>query len=253
MLTLFAPSPALLTPTVASRAPAVSMRAATWKPGETAPAYLDGSMPADAGCDPLCLVALARPVGVVPKRIINGGFLDRILPFPYTTKGREKLMASRTADEQQQTVAFMREAEIKHCRLAMLAAVGWPMAELFNQLPFGGLGFIGGRAPALLNGGLDAYAPFMLLFLGAASYLEINTVDDVYQTYLYKQEKEYVPGNLEFDPLGLSDKLGRTAAAEAEIYNGRLAMLAITGFAMQEAVWGQPVVDQWSIFFKPAF
>ena len=110
-----------------------------------------------------------------------------------------------------------------------------------------------GRAPALLNGGLDAYAPFMLLFLGAASYLEINTVDDVYQTYLYKQEKEYVPGNLEFDPLGLSDKLGRTAAAEAEIYNGRLAMLAITGFAMQEALWGQPVVDQWSIFFKPAF
>ena len=93
----------------------------------------------------------------------------------------------------------------------------------------------------------------MLLFLGAASYLEINTVDDVYQTYLYKQEKEYVPGNLEFDPLGLSDKLGRTAAAEAEIYNGRLAMLAITGFAMQEALWGQPVVDQWSIFFKPAF
>ena len=56
-----------------------------------------------------------------------------------------------------------------------------------------------------------------------------------------------------FDPLGLSDKLGRTAAAEAEIYNGRLAMLAITGFAMQEALWGQPVVDQWSIFFKPAF
>merc|ERR1719181_112553 len=95
----------------AVRAPVVTMREATWKPGETAPAYLDGSLPADAGCDPLCLVALARPVGVVPKRIINGGFLDRILPFPYTTKDREKLMASLTADEQQQTVAFMREAE----------------------------------------------------------------------------------------------------------------------------------------------
>ena len=24
-------------------------------------------------------------------------------------------------------------------------------------------------------------------------------------------------------------------------------------WALQEALWGQPVVDQWSIFFKPAF
>ena len=35
----------------------------------------------------------------------------------------------------------------------------------------------------------------------------------------------------------------------AEIKNGRLAMLGITGFAFQEAVWGTPVVDQTPIFF----
>ena len=35
----------------------------------------------------------------------------------------------------------------------------------------------------------------------------------------------------------------------AELSNGRLAMLAITGFALQEAVWGTPVVDQTPIFF----
>ena len=28
----------------------------------------------------------------------------------------------------------MREAEIKHARLAMVAAAGWPLAELFNKL-----------------------------------------------------------------------------------------------------------------------
>merc|ERR1719261_280207 len=28
---------------------------------------------------------------------------------------------------------FMREAEIKHCRLAMLAAASWPMAELLDK------------------------------------------------------------------------------------------------------------------------
>ena len=35
----------------------------------------------------------------------------------------------------------------------------------------------------------------------------------------------------------------------AEIKNGRLAMLAITGYAFQEALYGTPVVDQTPIFF----
>ena len=35
----------------------------------------------------------------------------------------------------------------------------------------------------------------------------------------------------------------------AELKNGRLAMLAITGYAIQEAVYGTPVVDQTPIFF----
>merc|ERR1712232_1443330 len=37
----------------------------------------------------------------------------------------------------------------------------------------------------------------------------------------------------------------------AEIKNGRLAMLAITGFAIQEFATGVSVVDQYPIFFKP--
>ena len=35
----------------------------------------------------------------------------------------------------------------------------------------------------------------------------------------------------------------------AEITHGRVAMLAITGFALQEAVWHTAVVDQSPIFF----
>merc|ERR1719407_122551 len=50
-----------------------------------------------------------------------------------------------------ESLAWYREAEIKHARLAMIAAFGWPVSELTN---FGGLLNPDGRAPALLNGGL---------------------------------------------------------------------------------------------------
>merc|ERR1711939_1144985 len=48
-------------------------------------------------------------------------------------------------------LAWYREAEVKHARLAMLAAFGWPVSEITN---FGNLLNTDGRAPSLLNGGL---------------------------------------------------------------------------------------------------
>merc|ERR1719201_3219730 len=143
-------------------------------------------------------------------------------------------MASRSPEEVKLTMDWMRDAEIKHARLAMLAVVGWPLAELLN--PFDALAFTGGRAPALLNGGLGAYAPFLLVAAAGISYLELQTADDVFQTHLIpeSQRPKYVPGDLNFDPLGLKDKMSFTDQAANEIYNGHLAMLAITGFAIQE-------------------
>jgi len=226
-------------------------REAAWKPGETAPAYLDGSLSADAGCDPLCLAALVTPVGVTEQPTATGSFLDRVVPFPWSLEQREEIMANRSPEEQELTVEWMREAEVKHARLAMLAVVGWPLAELLNSaLPFRALASTGGRAPSLFNGDLPAYTPFLLLAAGAAAYLELQTIDNVNQTWLNKPDEKPAAGDMGFDPLAMSAKVeGKMDVRASEIYNGRLAMLAITGMAVQEFLWRTPVVEQTPFFF----
>ena len=62
--------------------------------------------------------------------------------------------------QSRENVFVLREAEIKHARLAMLAAVGWPFSELYHyqiSSTFGLNNLLGAddRAPSVLNGGLD--------------------------------------------------------------------------------------------------
>eukprot|EP00981_Chlorochromonas_danica_P004411 scaffold886_cov174-Ochromonas_danica.AAC.2 len=65
-----------------------------------------------------------------------------------------------------------REAELKHGRVAMLAAFGWPVSEASHYALARSLGLPGdlleattlGKAPSVLNGGLDN--AFVLAGLG---------------------------------------------------------------------------------------
>jgi hypothetical protein len=181
-------------------------------PWMTRPAALDGSMPGDAGFDPL-------------------GF-------------------AKNAD----SLLNMREAEIRHARLAMLAAAGWPLSELFNAKISSLVGMTAlvdatDRAPSVLNGGLGKVpVPYWIAcFLGTAA-VEFNS-----RSRAESKDPNYFPGNLGFDPLGLygKDEQSKKRMELAEIKNGRLAMIAITAFAVQEFVYRIGVVDETPIFFKP--
>jgi light-harvesting complex II chlorophyll a/b binding protein 4 len=235
----------------------------SWLPFLPRPSYLDGTYPGDAGFDPL---------GLVNK---DGWWYD--------------IAGAKTPERR---LAWMREAEVKHARLAMLAAAGWPLSELWHAriasvtgLPYV-LGETSGRAPSVLNGNLGPWGVMLGFATLFASWLELNTLDQVHgltatgKTWDGREEviKEYTPGDLGFDPLGVyatydpsslnpyikmkmqvdptvyytflsSQKKEREAQ---EIRNGRLAMLAITGMAFQEAVYKTPVVEQTPDFFKPA-
>ena len=72
---------------------------------------------------------------------------------------------------------------------------------------------------------------------------------------LFTLRKTYYPGDIKFDPLGLKPKNAQDFdnMQTKELSNGRLAMLAITGFAIQESFLNSAVVDQIPVFFKPMF
>ena len=66
----------------------------------------------------------------------------------------------------------------------------------------------------------------------------------------------WVPGDLGFDPLGLYTTFGDNAQAKmlmetAELKNGRLAMVAILSYVIEEVVSGKPVVELTPLFFEP--
>ena len=211
-------------------------RAASWLPGAVAPSYLDGSLPGDIGMDPLSLVALA-PTGTAS----DSG--------QWASQERKTRLVMMNEYERKRKVAWMREAEIKHARLAMMAAVGWPVSEIIDGPLSKLLGMpnvmeaTNGRAPSLLNGHLfdGPQGGFLLLVALATAYLEANTLDNVEGL----TSDTYIAGDLGFDPLGLREK--RADMALSEIKHGRVAMLAVAGYVAQEAIYRTPVIAQWPL------
>ena len=140
--------------------------------------------------------------------------------------GFDPLGLSDTPDK----LAWFREAEVRHARLAMLAALGWPVSELTN---FGGLLNGDGRAPSVLNGGLSGVSSvYWAGVVGLAIFAETKALDAQ-----FGKKDSYLPGMLGFDPLGMDADWTRNA----EITNGRVAMIAITAFAYEEALTRGPI------------
>jgi hypothetical protein len=90
-----------------------------------------------------------------------------------------------------------REAEIRHCRIAMLGAAGWPLSELFdrslaNKFDLKPLVDGADRAPSILNGGLGKVSPYYwVAILAVAAFVEAYTI----QRKKTISADEYFPGS----------------------------------------------------------
>lgn len=156
------------------------------------PALLDGSMAGDVGFDPLGLST------------IDGVGVD---------------------------LYWLREAEVKHARVAMLAVAGVLQVELFGPAP--------GCEMANAKNQMDAFWQFWNAHPQyiAASLLFITFIEAFsgIATTSGRESGQRAPGDFGLDPLGFGKgdpaKFERLKAQE--IANGRLAMWAAAGMIMQ--------------------
>merc|ERR1712100_73183 len=167
---------AFITPSSSIRSTSVITNAKSKSvPFLEAPAALDGSMVGDVGFDPLGLSE------------INFDFSYLVVPTQWE-EGRTGLS----------TIKWMREAEIKHGRVAMLATLGYVAVDLGLRFP----------SPK---------------YLGLSS---LTAHDAMVKT-----------GDFTFDPLGLAKDTTRLQRYQLnELKNGRLAMLAFSGIVTQAAL-----------------
>ena len=66
----------------------------------------------------------------------------------------------------------------------------------------------------------------------------------------------FVPGDFGFDPLRLLKNATPESVKDMqakEINNGRLAMMAVTAFVIEEVVTGKPITEVTPFLFKPVF
>jgi hypothetical protein len=148
-------------------------------------------------------------------------------------------------------VKRLRESEILHCRVGMLATLGYLVGENFHPL-FGGA--ITGPANTHLAQ-VQEVAPFFFAWLvGSILTAEIgrskigwveplkamkyNQRNEIKGTFGAVLKANYYPGDIGFDPLGLkpTDPKEFAEMQTKELNNGRLAMIAAIGMIAQEQV-----------------
>jgi hypothetical protein len=163
------------------------------------------------------------------------------------------------ATDKQRSAALVlrdyRDAELKHGRLAMLAAVAWPLQEQLNPYFAAKLHMpnlvaeTGGLSPSVLNGGLEQapVAASVLAFAAMVSAVELQglrikeaTPVNEWRVGDYGTARIAEPGTEQFFSL-----------QEGEIWNGRIAMIAIFAYVVQEALTGFPTANTIP-FFLPA-
>jgi light-harvesting complex I chlorophyll a/b binding protein 4 len=123
--------------------------------------------------------------------------------------------------------SFVREAELKHGRLAMVASILLPLSEQWSD--------------TLAIYQFDTWSPYVqggiltLMFMAEFRIMQLGWENPIEKPFTIKED--YQPGDFGF---GIWDR-NDVDLMDKELNNGRLATIAVLGFIVQELVTGQPI------------
>ena len=124
--------------------------------------------------------------------------------------------------------AWLREAELKHCRVCMLAFVGFIFTD-FYTLPGFEYTTLEAHDACVASGAMSQ----LLLWIGLLEVVSFISIDQM----LRGSGRE--PGDFGFDPIGFSsDPKVKADLQMKELANGRLAMFATGGVITQAVLTG---------------
>ena len=171
-------------------------------------------------------------------------FLLQLLPSSSSITTTTEANNIRDKDTPQRPRALIlrdyREAEIRHGRLAMLAAMIWPLQEMVDKFILSEEQY----GPLLYGPVTLPYFPlFMTAIMLLLGYLDIysQAIKDMDQI-----GDAFLPGDCFWDPLqvlqGAPDKMRRNMQ-ERELFNGRAAMIAIAAYILEESITHKALID----------
>ena len=166
----------------------------------------------------------------------------------------DPLKLSENADAA--TLVKFREAELKHGRVAMMAAAGFVVAEVYHPMMASTINvdsiYAFQEFERLNEGPLIPLIILIAAAEGAVALKKWQKVDystkatfEATKSGLFKMNESEMPGNYGWDPLSLfpSDQEGQIERMNQELNHGRIAMLAIAGFVAQEEITKQGIVE----------
>ena len=167
--------------------------------------------------------------------------------LPVNNPGFDPLGFTKGASKDE--VFRLREAELAHSRVAMLACAGVLVQEKVHPL------FSGDGGPAIDQiPKLPVWVwGVMLAGIGNAEQVRIakgwQKLDPATSTASQTLREGYTPGDLGFDPANIrpKDPEKLRLMQERELANGRLAMLGAAGFLLQEGITGNTWGAAWGI------
>ena len=142
---------------------------------------------------------------------------------------------------------WLREAEIKHCRVAMMAALGNIWVEAYGPAPGCEMADAKNQMDAFwqLWGAHPQYIVAGFIFIAFAEFFSGIAATSG------RESGMRAPGDFKLNPFGYADDEPRLMKfKEQEIANGRLAMFAAAGQIMQGMTTGDGALENLASVFN---